>query len=174
MSKKLSNNPFVFKLKKLKNLISRFVDGFIIRTGTDDIETVGERGQSGLNYSATKILYHPKFDKNIHQENDIALIKTSQDIKFSNSVNAICLPKIWSEPQGDTFIVSGFGRLQQYGQLARFLQKVTLDLFNIKKCAILYQKKYFIRPHYLKLYQSQICAWNVDKDACQVRNKFEK
>lgn len=61
-------------------------------------------------YKVTNIINHPQWDRRT-LSNDIAIIKTADDIKFNDAVQPICLPpKDTKYADGANFLVSGWGK----------------------------------------------------------------
>lgn len=120
--------------------------------GTIDIQKPGDM------YRPTHIYYHPNFNQNGLNQNDIALIKVDRDIQFKPSVNTICLPTANSKPFNKELVVIGFGKLGN-GINSRYLQKVTLPIYPNNLCAHSY--KFGIVP-------SQLCLRKYKKDSCNV------
>ncbi|XP_042314111.1 coagulation factor X-like [Sceloporus undulatus] len=80
---------------------------------------------------------HPQYDSD-NYNNDIALIRLTSDVVFSQHVLPICLPSpnlaallIEEQSQG---MVSGWGATHTKGRLTRFLMKVKLPVVSMETC----------------------------------------
>ncbi|OXU16899.1 hypothetical protein TSAR_004603 [Trichomalopsis sarcophagae] len=103
-------------------------------------------------YKASKIIVNRQFSSKDSFKNDIALIKVSRRIRFSNRVKAVRLPELHLRLRPHTpVIVSGWGRLLN-GTVANILQEVLLEVTDQGKCRRAVAKKEF------NLYYTQMCA----------------
>ena len=64
--------------------------------------------ESGQLYQAVRIIPHPKYDTKT-RVNDIALIRVSRDIVFTNKIQKIDLPKSDLKPVDYAAILTGWG-----------------------------------------------------------------
>ncbi|XP_075227059.1 trypsin-1-like [Lycorma delicatula] len=98
--------------------------------------------------------------------NDIALLLVSPPIKLDGYTTApVCLPYSSAKFISGFAVVTGWGVLSENGPLAHKLQKVTLPIFNKRRCDYLYQS-----VNYNKfLNKCQLCAGleSGGKDSCQ-------
>jgi secreted trypsin-like serine protease len=79
-------------------------------------------------FTVSTIEIHPEYDED-NIRNDVALIKLTESITFSDEVSAVCLPTANSHASlyGKTVVVSGWG-LTQAGVIATNLQQATLKV----------------------------------------------
>uniref|UniRef100_H2ZV68 coagulation factor Xa n=1 Tax=Latimeria chalumnae TaxID=7897 RepID=H2ZV68_LATCH len=114
-------------------------------------------------HQVDKLFMHPKFVKKTY-DNDIALLKLKDPIKFTKNVIPICLPDkelaenvLMNEPLGT---VSGFGRVQERGRQASKLQSLSIPYVDRNEC---------VESTNLDITQNMFCAGysNKHKDACQ-------
>ncbi|ODM96231.1 Proclotting enzyme [Orchesella cincta] len=111
----------------------------------------------------TKIILHKGFKiENYH--NDIALLKLSRPVNFTDRIHPVCLP----EPTMDNFekqklVVTGWGRKYRYGFTTDTLHKVEMPVWNLEECKRVYST---FAPG--RLLDSNICAGDGkrNKDAC--------
>ena len=132
-------------------------DYFFVRVGSTD-------RMAGTKYEVEKVIPNDRFNENQYKEYDIALMRLKTAIVMGPNVGTICLPEqSYSEPEGGV-IVTGWGDTV-YGNPSsqRALQQVDLDIFVPTKCAQMYIGKF----NY-KIFKSQFCTMNMNKDACQV------
>ncbi|XP_003426199.1 serine protease 43 isoform X1 [Nasonia vitripennis] len=103
-------------------------------------------------YKASKIIVNRQYSSKDSFKNDIALIKVSRRIRFSNRVKAVRVPELHLRLRPHTpVIVSGWGRLLN-GTVANILQEVLLEVTDQGKCRRAVAKKGF------NLYYTQMCA----------------
>lgn len=66
--------------------------------------------EDGQNASVSSIIIHPHFDKGSHLANDIAVLKTAQDLQWGPTLRPICLPRLDSVFKAGTMVtVAGWG-----------------------------------------------------------------
>lgn len=80
---------------------------------------------------------HPQYDSN-NYNNDIALMRLSSDVVFSQHIIPVCLPSptlatLLTE-EGTLGMVSGWGATHAKGRLTRFLLKVQLPVVSMETC----------------------------------------
>uniref|UniRef100_A0A452GQ31 Uncharacterized protein n=1 Tax=Gopherus agassizii TaxID=38772 RepID=A0A452GQ31_9SAUR len=83
-----------------------------------------------------KIIYHPRYDDRTH-DHDIALMKLTTPLNFSNAVRAVCLPQYYQDfPHGTHCWISGWGyTTPEHGkQLQEMLKEAVVPLISTKKC----------------------------------------
>ncbi|XP_075147747.1 serine protease ea-like isoform X2 [Haematobia irritans] len=103
-----------------------------------------------------EIIFHPGFvSSDTNRMNDIAVIRLSRDISYTDFISPICLP-IQNEMRRKTFDsikldVIGFGATETSSSSARKL-KAALDGWNFETC----RQKYATRR--INLQNSQMCA----------------
>ncbi|CAG2112785.1 unnamed protein product, partial [Medioppia subpectinata] len=126
--------------------------------------------KTGLTYSVDRFVIHGCYDSDIIM-NDIALIRTSQDIipvlNRMSVVGTVCLPESDAEPTVPELYELGWGLNETYGtRTAQVLQKAKTYLFSEQYC--LYAEYYsnigltgFWAPLGYK-----ICVRNSDTSAC--------
>ncbi|RWS24007.1 plasminogen activator sPA-like protein [Leptotrombidium deliense] len=115
--------------------------------------------------TASKIIAHERYDSR-RMSNDIALIRLSKPLDLSGKsgapINAICLPekKEVTLAEGESLLVSGWGRLSEGGAAADKLQVVGVGYISNNNCNRYYPNK---------IYDGMLCAGfeNGGKDACQ-------
>ncbi|CAF4619268.1 unnamed protein product, partial [Rotaria magnacalcarata] len=92
------------------------------------------------NRSVSLIVAHSNYDP-ITYSNDVALLQLSSPLMMDDSnVSPICLPSVHSSvlassefpTSGTTVIAIGWGRLSEYGQVAKYLQQVTLTTVDYR------------------------------------------
>lgn len=96
-------------------------------------------GQGGKEYTLETIIRHPGWTGNLLTANDVSVIKTVDQIQFSDYVSPLCLPKedICLET-GSEIWLSGFGKTADDSEVSSSLQYTDLKLISNAEC-----KKYF-------------------------------
>merc|ERR1712004_455271 len=117
---------------------------------------------------ASAVHKHPKFDPNVSPDNDIAILKLSKDLTFSDKIKPACLPtSATKDYSGKASTISGWGGTKAYEPLTFVNQPGQCGLkegiVNIlkstdKKC------EDFMGD---STSTTQMCAWAKGTDACQ-------
>lgn len=137
----------IFKTKK-KHLT--------IGLGLHDVK----KTDTGLLLAPDKLILHEDFTSDaLHDYNDIALIKLTDPVQFTDDIRPICLPIKGSDYEGRTVKVSGWGRVKSDGGSSRYLRQANLRSMPYESC-----KRTKIGSH---LDDKMICAYAQDVDACQ-------
>ncbi|GJQ81845.1 hypothetical protein Trydic_g9872 [Trypoxylus dichotomus] len=106
-------------------------------------------------------IIHPDY-KHIEKHNDIALLRLSRPVKFSENVKAVCLHSRNELPPG--LIVAGWGVInKETEETSRFLQKAYVTPFDLVKC----NQTYSDAPQKKIILDSQLCAFSPTQDTCQ-------
>ncbi|XP_055535831.1 venom serine protease-like [Wyeomyia smithii] len=94
--------------------------------------------------------------------NDIALVRTTDQIVFNAGVNRACLPYIYSTStfNGVYLTTLGWGTLDFGGAMATDLQKVALQVTPLADCRSKLSGMNTVQD-------SQICTYTAGKDSCQ-------
>ena len=105
--------------------------------GEYDFNSVGETDEQTYNLAWMKMHenYNPKTF-----ENDIAILKLNQPVRFSNSVKAACLPVGDSDYNGVRATVTGWGTIYFGGPTSQILQEVDVGIWRNSDCANNYGK----------------------------------
>nr|XP_032629462.1 transmembrane protease serine 5 [Chelonoidis abingdonii] len=110
-----------------------------------------------------KIIYHPRYDDRSH-DYDIALMKLTAPLNFSNAIRAVCLPLYHQDfPHGTHCWISGWGyTTPEHVPVAEMLKEAIVPLISSKKC--ISSCMYFG-----ELTPRMLCAGYLDGkvDACQ-------
>uniref|UniRef100_A0A673L5C6 Trypsin-2-like n=2 Tax=Sinocyclocheilus rhinocerous TaxID=307959 RepID=A0A673L5C6_9TELE len=87
-----------------------------------------------ISRTASRIIIHANYD-NPKFDNDIALVKLSSSVTFSDYIRPVCLAAAGSKfAAGTESWVTGWGRLQSEGQSANILQEVIIPIVSHKDC----------------------------------------
>ncbi|XP_044133425.1 ovochymase-1 [Bufo gargarizans] len=108
---------------------------------------------------------HPKYKHDGSMSYDIALVYLQKPILLGSRVQRVCLPQVGEKVEPGTMCVaSGWGRVNESGELSNILQEVNLPILDDEMCRSALASMGL--PH---LHNSMICAGFPDggKDACQ-------
>ena len=90
------------------------------------------------------------------------MIKLQSKIEFGRHIKPACLPsKSDNLKEGQRIIVVGWGNTHEEGPQSEALLKVQVKAWSHKKCKGNYAK------YQKKIYGSQFCASDLEKDSCQ-------
>ena len=110
-----------------------------------------------LSVKIEKSIVHETYNRSVRGY-DIALLRLAEDIKFTDFVKPICLPK--RAPQPQKFHAAGWGRLANHAGSDLKLRSY-VSLVNGTECRTAYSKEN------VGLSEDQLCAGNKAKeDAC--------
>ncbi|XP_050033995.2 uncharacterized protein [Dermacentor andersoni] len=85
-------------------------------------------------FNVSRIRQHPEFRKDTYQ-NDIALLRMSRRVRFSENIRPICLPKSPDESfLGKLATVVGWGTLSFGGPSSSILRQVSLPVWDNTEC----------------------------------------
>merc|ERR1712121_105106 len=110
-----------------------------------------------------EVIIHEGYNSNDITKNDIALLKLSESIQYSDGVQPACLPAKTQEYDDDTyFTVSGWGTLSAGGAMPDKLQQVEVPHFDRVDCNNLLASRGSIP-------ETALCAGYPEggKDSCQ-------
>uniref|UniRef100_A0AB38ZEC6 Venom S1 protease 36 n=1 Tax=Ectomocoris sp. TaxID=3104572 RepID=A0AB38ZEC6_9HEMI len=103
---------------------------------------------------------HPNYDDK-NNKNDVAVMKLSRSIKFSDAVGPACLPNFTKKTLTNEYIKAmGWGNTRTGGSSSSVLLKVNLKAIDIDICKTVYRSIETKNP-------TQICTWAPGKDTCQ-------
>ncbi|XP_046403906.1 trypsin-1-like [Ischnura elegans] len=91
-------------------------------------------------YDVTYFTVHPNYDPAARNYDwDMALLKVSTPFVFSSTVSPIALPAEGEELDvGTMVVISGWGDVREGGNIAKFLQKVTVPVYDQHECFLDY------------------------------------
>ncbi|CAM2107742.1 unnamed protein product [Caretta caretta] len=97
------------------------------------IAHVSVQQQAGA--AVEKIIYHPRYDDRSH-DYDIALMKLTTPLNFSDAIRAVCLPLYRQDfPRGTHCWISGWGYTRpEHVHIAEMLKEAIVPLISTKKC----------------------------------------
>uniref|UniRef100_A0A915HLB1 Peptidase S1 domain-containing protein n=2 Tax=Romanomermis culicivorax TaxID=13658 RepID=A0A915HLB1_ROMCU len=110
---------------------------------------------------AVRLIPHPQYGAPNEDSNDVGLFQLATEVKYTNSVNIICMSR-WDPEPGRQCVVAGWGWIDfQRGWPAR-VQQVVVPLMNTSVCDD--------EDHYWnKIDDSMLCAGYEEggRDSCQ-------
>ncbi|XP_064643342.1 uncharacterized protein LOC135497397 [Lineus longissimus] len=124
-------------VRKTKGLDMSRPGHWTVRLGEHYVDT--EEGTS-FDANVEVIVPHPDYDA-ATQANDIALVKISTYIHFSDYINRICLPEVGELVEaGDTCYVAGWGMIDyEVGGFAQVLHHVPIKVITNSECRRKYE-----------------------------------
>ncbi|XP_075197926.1 transmembrane protease serine 11D-like [Anomaloglossus baeobatrachus] len=117
---------------------------------------------SGSVMTLQNIILHENYTTGEYQ-NDIALLKLSIPVNFTQYIQTVCLPDTLDFfPDNSSCYVTGWGTLTDGGSLSSVLQQAELKIINSTLCSSYQMYGYLIKP-------SMICAGYIEGkiDSCQ-------
>ncbi|CAH2276337.1 ovochymase-1 [Pelobates cultripes] len=113
----------------------------------------------------SNVKIHPKYKNDGSLSYDIALLYLSKQIDFGSQVQPICLPQAGEEVEPGTLCISsGWGKVNEYGELSTIIQEVKLPIIDHFTCSSVLTSMGLPTLH-----ETMLCAGFPDggKDACQ-------
>lgn len=110
-----------------------------------------------------EVAIHPSYNIPVSTNNDIAIIRLSKPIKFSDTIQPACLPAPKEQVADSTnLLVSGWGVTRENGISPEALQQVIVPVVSSDKCKSLYGRGQIVP-------ETMLCAGFDQgmKDACQ-------
>lgn len=127
--------------------------------GDHDVST-GSENNSTVVHSIKTLIPHANYNSATGQ-NDIALIRLNEDIKYNDAVGPVCLP--WkfrnNKFENEPVTIAGWGATEFGGPKSKKLQKVDLRTTTQTRC----------KADNPNADDSMICTFAQEKDSCQVR-----
>ena len=130
-----------------------------------------DRQSGGSSYKVAQVIIHPERERGqgSTEAHDIAMIKLTKAISYSDSILPVCLPGPSSSPEaGSKVVVSGWGRTNpdahkdKVENFPSTLQYVLLDVIPMAKCKEFHAAK-APKPHE----GSTFCTLTPGKDHCK-------
>ncbi|XP_075928062.1 LOW QUALITY PROTEIN: uncharacterized protein LOC116952297 [Petromyzon marinus] len=139
-----------------------FEKALSVVVGEYDMETSDDEEQT---LRVSRVIVHPKFRPLNPVNNDVALLELTKDIVYGVMVQPACLPYQDEEFLAGTLCtVSGWGKMQEDGEMPNILQEVSLPLLDPELCA-----RVLSAQHLPAMDRTMLCAGfpNGGRDACQ-------
>nr|XP_033501784.1 trypsin II-P29-like [Epinephelus lanceolatus] len=153
----LINNEWVLSAAHCFSSSSTF--GFTVYLGRDSQQSINP---NEVSRSLSQIIRHPDYD-NTPNNNDVALLKLSSPVEFTDYIRPVCLAAAGSTfPAGTTCWVTGWGTIRSDGTSLPFpqtLQEVSVPVVSNTQCS----------SSYSDLTSNMMCAGLEEggKDSCQ-------
>ncbi|EGI59947.1 PREDICTED: trypsin-1-like [Acromyrmex echinatior] len=84
-------------------------------------------------FQIERAIRHPSYST-INYDNDIALLKLKDAIKFQDSMRPACLPEKVKTFAGKKGIITGWGAIKEGGQVSHTLQEVFIPILSNAEC----------------------------------------
>lgn len=95
--------------------------------------------RDGLVYNISRVITHESYNAATY-DYDIALLKLSTQLSFSNSVQPVVLSRSRADLLDDEMVqVSGWGRIRTGGPLATVLQRLDMPVLNQEDCSRIFR-----------------------------------
>ncbi|MCL4156527.1 UNVERIFIED_CONTAM: hypothetical protein GTU68_059876, partial [Idotea baltica] len=121
-----------------------------------------ESETSSITVDVEEIIVHESYNSRTYV-NDIALIKLSDPVTFTEEISPVCLPFSYQslDITGETATASGWGTLEENGRTSSVLMKVDVPLISRADCGATtdYSSS--------SIKAGMLCAGENGKDACQ-------
>ncbi|XP_034001445.1 transmembrane protease serine 9-like [Trematomus bernacchii] len=104
------------------------------------LESMSGPNLNNVSKAIDKIIVHPAYGDLLNEfDNDMALLKLSSPVTFTNYIQPVCLASANSTfNTGDNNWVVGFGTTSNYGPLADTLQEVRVPIVGKNECTCAY------------------------------------
>lgn len=140
-------------------IVRRRIRDIAMLVGDDDTSTGADTPFARL-YQISQVTLHPKYKAN-GIENDIAVIKTFNEVQLNEGVGVVCLPFKYKQ-ESNTFVrdkvtVTGWGTLEFSGPKSDKLMKVDLDVISNAEC----------NTKGMNVTSGHLCTYTRGKDSCQ-------
>ncbi|XP_046389304.1 transmembrane protease serine 9-like [Ischnura elegans] len=123
-------------------------DLYTVKVGTNSLDT------GGTVHTISEVTMHEAYNVSNSWINDIMLLKVSPQIEISDIVSAAVLPnKGQVTPVGTPGVIAGWGALKYYDLPANDLHKISVEVYDHKKC----EEAYAPIPKKV-IHSTQICA----------------
>jgi secreted trypsin-like serine protease len=106
----------------------------VVTLGVFNITNRNEPGQRIVN--VTQLVLHPKFN-DAWDSWDVALLKLSEPVEFTDHISPICLPATQGEAlpaEGTSIFLTGWGYTEQAGYYSDTLKQVSVPIVSQDKC----------------------------------------
>ncbi|XP_076766701.1 trypsin-1 [Xylocopa sonorina] len=112
-------------------------------------------------FKVEKVIKHSGYST-LNYNNDIALVKLKDGIRFEGKMRPVCLPERAKTFAGVDGIVTGWGAIKESGPISQTLQEVTVPILTNAECRA---TKYPAR----RITDNMLCAGYQEggKDSCQ-------
>ncbi|KAK9758840.1 Trypsin [Popillia japonica] len=144
-------------------VITKFGRPVLVRLGELDLSKDDDNSLPE-DFGVSNVIPHPDYHP-LSKNNDIALIRLSRQVKFTNFIRPACLWNTFNVRQNSA-IATGWGATENGGSTVDVLQKVSLDLLEMSICDRTYGNlKYYKNG----LPKTMLCAGKLKggEDTCQ-------
>ena len=122
-----------------------------------------------------QVIVHPNFKKVAYMDSDIALIKLSSSVGFTETIRPICIEQItYNEKAFFDGVKNTFGKVAGCGNgintVPGRLEEVSIPYVQSSECDYMFQKQFERKPLDFRLTDNMICAGSEIKrtgDTCK-------
>ncbi|CAK1548138.1 unnamed protein product [Leptosia nina] len=144
----------------MDNIYGQNLDYLTIVVGTNTLGNTGDR------YTLVKSIIHENYDRRTYA-NDICLLKTGTEIKYTAKVQPIPLADRTTEP-GASLLLTGWGIKGTDGEMPNDLQMLNLTAISTESCSQRYEDYYKRRGRPNAITENVLCAdAGTGKGGCQ-------
>lgn len=142
-----------------------------VRAGETDLskDSNCKACKPAFDYAIEKVISHESFS--VETGNDIALIRLSENVKFSNFVSTICLPlqheQYLDESKPVQFTAMGLGKTEKQ-ENSKILLKTLVSSVPLEECQLFYGKTSMKDFH-----EGYLCAGGGKNDSCEGKFLFD-
>ncbi|KAJ8672486.1 hypothetical protein QAD02_003745 [Eretmocerus hayati] len=113
-----------------------------VRLGEYDIQSQND-GANPIDVQIQQSIIHPRYNPNVIQ-NDIAILKLSRDVEFTDAIHPICLP-VANDIKNKNFVgknpfVAGWGSTYFNGPPSNILLEAQIPVVGTEKCRASYSR----------------------------------
>ncbi|CAG9116361.1 unnamed protein product [Plutella xylostella] len=147
----INNLNFITAAHKFTDASFKGPNSFRIRAGSN------KRNSGGTTYSIRTITIHPEFAEEAERDADIAVVRLTRAVEFTDLVSPAALyGGSYEVPEGSEVTVVGWGKTGPLdAKPSELLQELTLHTINYDECAARYG--FGVTPN-------MICYGNLDSD----------
>jgi len=112
--------------------------------------------------TVSQVIAHENYNSPKQMDNDIALLKLSTPVTFTDKIKPLCLPSAndnWQTGTENT-VIMGWGTTSSGGSVSRYLQQAIVKTMPLTTCNA-------ASAYANVVGQTQMCASNPGKDTCQ-------
>lgn len=126
----------------------------------DDDTAIGSETRYAEVYTIESFIKHESYNPNSEtNDNDIAVVKTVKNIRYTRGVGPACLPYNYAAPsffENKIITVPGWGSLEFGGPSPTKLQKVSLNVITETSC----------KSQLANITPKKMCTYTASKDTC--------
>lgn len=140
-------------------------DPEVVRLGEHDISTQGETAEPALDLQIAGVTQHPGWDP-ATLDNDIAIVKLSTNVTFSQTIAPVCLPGDYTDTDLPSLlsdlapVVVGWGATRTFGPAQTLLHQASVPMVTGDRCSAAYSEVN------VEIGENKVCAGVGGTDTC--------